>query len=105
VEEHLRDRQKIYPLVVQCVCSRDVCQHNDALLPSLTVCKTLRFAGCLVFLHFISNEEKNERAEEILVKMNLGALMTSGFRTEGALLRRARRCLNCTSSMEDQWWV
>ncbi|PQE16403.1 ABC transporter protein [Rutstroemia sp. NJR-2017a BVV2] len=57
-------------LVVQSVCSY-VCQHDDALLPSLTVRETLRFAACLRLPPFMSTEEKHQRAEEILVKMGL----------------------------------
>ncbi|KAM3081813.1 hypothetical protein ACMFMG_004284 [Clarireedia jacksonii] len=56
--------------VIRSVCSY-VCQHDDALLPSLTIRETLRFAACLRLPSFMSMEEKNQRAEEILVKMGL----------------------------------
>ncbi|KAH7029318.1 P-loop containing nucleoside triphosphate hydrolase protein [Microdochium trichocladiopsis] len=48
-----------------------VCQDDDALLPSLTVRETLRFSAGLRLPSFMSKEEKNRRAEEVLLKMGL----------------------------------
>ncbi|KAI2603158.1 P-loop containing nucleoside triphosphate hydrolase protein [Hypoxylon fragiforme] len=48
-----------------------VCQDDDALLPSLTVRETLRFAAGLRLPRWMSKSEKNQRAEEVLVKMGL----------------------------------
>ncbi|KAI1849617.1 hypothetical protein JX266_004566 [Neoarthrinium moseri] len=48
-----------------------VCQDDDALLPSLTVRETLRFAAGLRLPSFLTKEQKNERAEEVLLKMGL----------------------------------
>ncbi|KAI0835944.1 P-loop containing nucleoside triphosphate hydrolase protein [Hypoxylon sp. FL0890] len=48
-----------------------VCQDDDALLPSLTVRETLRFAAGLRLPSWMSKSEKNQRAEEVLVKMGL----------------------------------
>ncbi|KAI5863743.1 P-loop containing nucleoside triphosphate hydrolase protein [Durotheca rogersii] len=48
-----------------------VCQDDDALLPSLTVRETLRFAAGLRLPKWMSKSEKNQRAEEVLVKMGL----------------------------------
>ncbi|UNI17613.1 hypothetical protein JDV02_003944 [Purpureocillium takamizusanense] len=56
--------------VVRSVCSY-VCQDDDALLPSLTVRETLRFAAGLRLPSFMSGEEKRRRAEEVLLKMGL----------------------------------
>lgn len=56
--------------VVRSVCSY-VCQDDDALLPSLTVRETLRFAAGLRLPSWMSKEEKNNRAEEVLLKMGL----------------------------------
>lgn len=56
--------------VIRSVCSY-VCQDDDALLPSLTVRETLRFAAGLRLPSFMSKEEKNRRAEEVLLKMGL----------------------------------
>ncbi|KAL3952046.1 hypothetical protein ACCO45_013763 [Purpureocillium lilacinum] len=56
--------------VIRSVCSY-VCQDDDALLPSLTVRETLRFAAGLRLPSFMSSEEKYRRAEEVLLKMGL----------------------------------
>lgn len=56
--------------VIRSVCSY-VCQDDDALLPSLTVRETLRFAAGLRLPSFMSKDEKNQRAEEVLLKMGL----------------------------------
>jgi ABC-type multidrug transport system ATPase subunit len=56
--------------VIRSVCSY-VCQDDDALLPSLTVRETLRFAGGLRLPSHMSKEEKNRRAEDVLLKMGL----------------------------------
>ncbi|KAI0122433.1 P-loop containing nucleoside triphosphate hydrolase protein [Daldinia grandis] len=48
-----------------------VCQDDDALLPSLTVRETLRFAAGLRLPAWMSKSEKYQRAEEVLVKMGL----------------------------------
>lgn len=56
--------------VIRSVCSY-VCQDDDALLPSLTVRETLRFAAGLRLPSFLSTAEKYARAEEVLVKMGL----------------------------------
>lgn len=56
--------------VIRSVCSY-VCQDDDALLPSLTVRETLRFAAGLRLPSFMSKEEKNRRAEDVLLKMGL----------------------------------
>ncbi|KAI2627787.1 P-loop containing nucleoside triphosphate hydrolase protein [Hypoxylon sp. NC1633] len=48
-----------------------VCQDDDALLPSLTVRETLRFAAGLRLPKWMSKSEKHQRAEEVLVKMGL----------------------------------
>lgn len=56
--------------VIRSVCSY-VCQDDDALLPSLTVRETLRFAAGLRLPSFMSTEEKYRRAEEVLMKMGL----------------------------------
>lgn len=56
--------------VIRSVCSY-VCQDDDALLPSLTVRETLRFAAGLRLPSFMSTEEKYSRAEEVLLKMGL----------------------------------
>ncbi|KAI9147605.1 ABC transporter ATP-binding protein/permease [Paramyrothecium foliicola] len=56
--------------VVRSVCSY-VCQDDDALLPSLTVRETLRFSAGLRLPSFMSKEEKNRRAEDVLMKMGL----------------------------------
>ncbi|KAK3937154.1 P-loop containing nucleoside triphosphate hydrolase protein [Diplogelasinospora grovesii] len=56
--------------VVRSVCSY-VCQDDDALLPSLTVRETLRFAAGLRLPPFMTAPEKHRRAEEALLKMGL----------------------------------
>lgn len=56
--------------VIRSVCSY-VCQDDDALLPSLTVRETLRFAAGLRLPSFMSKEEKYRRAEDVLMKMGL----------------------------------
>lgn len=56
--------------VIRSVCSY-VCQDDDALLPSLTVRETLRFAAGLRLPSFMSTDEKYRRAEEVLLKMGL----------------------------------
>lgn len=56
--------------VIRSVCSY-VCQDDDALLPSLTVRETLRFAAGLRLPSHMSTKEKNRRAEEVLLKMGL----------------------------------
>ncbi|KAI1439887.1 P-loop containing nucleoside triphosphate hydrolase protein [Annulohypoxylon stygium] len=48
-----------------------VCQDDDALLPSLTVRETLRFAAGLRLPSWMSKSEKNQRAEDVLIKMGL----------------------------------
>ena len=56
--------------VVRSVCSY-VCQDDDALLPSLTVRETLRFAAGLRLPSFMNKSEKNQRAEDVLLKLGL----------------------------------
>ncbi|KAI9841668.1 MAG: hypothetical protein M1837_000462 [Sclerophora amabilis] len=48
-----------------------VCQDDDALLPSLTVRETLRFAAGLRLPAHMSRAEKAQRAERVLFKMGL----------------------------------
>ena len=48
-----------------------VTQDDSALMPSLTVRESLRFAAGLRLPRWMSKEEKNRRAEEILLKMGL----------------------------------
>ncbi|RYP60653.1 hypothetical protein DL769_008029 [Monosporascus sp. CRB-8-3] len=48
-----------------------VCQDDDALLPSLTVRETLRFAAGLRLPSWMSKQEKYQRAEEVLLKIGL----------------------------------
>ena len=48
-----------------------VCQDDDALLPTLTVRETLRFAAGLRLPTWMSKEEKRLRAESVLLKMGL----------------------------------
>ncbi|KAI0128018.1 ABC transporter [Xylariales sp. AK1849] len=48
-----------------------VCQDDEALLPSLTVRETLRFAAGLRLPSWMSKKQKYERAEDILLKMGL----------------------------------
>lgn len=56
--------------VIRSVCSY-VCQDDDALLPSLTVRETLRFSAGLRLPSFMTTEQKNERADEVLMKLGL----------------------------------
>lgn len=48
-----------------------VTQDDDALMPSLTVRESLQFAAGLRLPSWMSKEEKNRKAEEILLKMGL----------------------------------
>lgn len=56
--------------VVRSLCSY-VTQDDDALLPSLTVRETLRFAAGLRLPKWMSTAEKTRRAEEVILKMGL----------------------------------
>lgn len=56
--------------VVHSICSF-VTQDDDALLASLTVRETLRYAAGLRLPKWMSKEQKTQRAEEILLKMGL----------------------------------
>ncbi|KAL5376837.1 hypothetical protein PMIN06_006870 [Paraphaeosphaeria minitans] len=56
--------------VVHAICSF-VTQDDDALLASLTVRETLRYAAGLRLPKWISKQEKMQRAEDILLKMGL----------------------------------
>jgi energy-coupling factor transporter ATP-binding protein EcfA2 len=56
--------------VVHSICSF-VTQEDDALLASLTVRETLRYAAGLRLPKWMSKSQKMERAEEILLKMGL----------------------------------
>jgi ABC-type multidrug transport system ATPase subunit len=56
--------------VVRSVCSY-VCQDDDALLPSLTVRETLEFSAGLRLPSFMTREQKNQRADEVLLKLGL----------------------------------
>ncbi|OCK83730.1 P-loop containing nucleoside triphosphate hydrolase protein [Lepidopterella palustris CBS 459.81] len=56
--------------VIRSICSF-VTQDDDALLSSLTVRETLRFAAGLRLPTWMSKEEKNSRAESVLLKMGL----------------------------------
>ena len=56
--------------VVRSLCSY-VTQDDDALLPSLTVRETLRFAAGLRLPKWMSSGEKIRRAEEVILKMGL----------------------------------
>ncbi|KUJ14979.1 ABC transporter-like protein [Mollisia scopiformis] len=56
--------------VIRSVCSY-VCQDDDALLPSLTVRETLRFSAGLRLPSFMTTDQKNQRAEEVLMKLGL----------------------------------
>lgn len=56
--------------VIHAICSF-VTQDDDALLASLTVRETLRFAAGLRLPKWMSSEQKTQRAEEILLKMGL----------------------------------
>lgn len=55
-----------------------VTQDDDALMPSLTVRESLNFAAGLRLPTWMSREEKNRRAEEILHKMELKECARSG---------------------------
>lgn len=48
-----------------------VCQDDDALLSSLTVRETLRFAAGLRLPSWMTKKQKYDRAEEVLLKMGL----------------------------------
>ncbi|KAK2788682.1 hypothetical protein FQN53_003191 [Emmonsiellopsis sp. PD_33] len=48
-----------------------VTQDDDALMPSLTVRESLQFAAGLRLPSWMSKQEKNRRAEDILLKMGL----------------------------------
>jgi ABC-type multidrug transport system ATPase subunit len=48
-----------------------VTQDDDALLPLLTVRENLRFAAGLRLPPFMSRKEKNQRAEDVILKMGL----------------------------------
>lgn len=56
--------------VVHAICSF-VTQDDDALLASLTVRETLRYAAGLRLPKWMSKQEKIQKAEEILLKMGL----------------------------------
>ncbi|KAI9881182.1 MAG: hypothetical protein M1830_007160 [Pleopsidium flavum] len=56
--------------VIRSICCY-VCQDDDALLPSLTVRETLRFAAGLRLPSWMSTEEKHRRADSVLLKMGL----------------------------------
>ena len=56
--------------VVRSLCSY-VTQDDDALLPSLTVRETLRFAAGLRLPKWMSKQEKIKRAEDIILKLGL----------------------------------
>lgn len=56
--------------VIHSICSF-VTQDDDALLASLTVRETLRYAAGLRLPKWMSKEQKIQRAEEILLKMGL----------------------------------
>ena len=56
--------------VIRSLCSY-VTQDDDALLPSLTVRETLRFAAALRLPKWMSKSEKQRRAEEVILKLGL----------------------------------
>lgn len=56
--------------VVRSICSY-VCQDDDALLPYLTVRENLHFAAGLRLPAHLSKDEKQQRAESVLLKMGL----------------------------------
>ncbi|KAL7274936.1 hypothetical protein RUND412_002141 [Rhizina undulata] len=56
--------------VIRSLCAY-VTQDDDALLPSLTVRETLRFAAALRLPKWMSAEDKKQRAEQVLLKMGL----------------------------------
>jgi ABC-type multidrug transport system ATPase subunit len=56
--------------VVRSLCSY-VTQDDDALLPSLTVRETLRYAAALRLPNWMSAAEKERRAEDVILKLGL----------------------------------
>ena len=56
--------------VIRSICSY-VCQDDDALLPYLTVRENLHFAAGLRLPAHLSKDEKQQRAEYVLLKMGL----------------------------------
>ena len=56
--------------VVRSICSY-VCQDDDALLPYLTIRENLHFAAGLRLPAHLSKNEKQQRAESVLMKMGL----------------------------------
>ena len=56
--------------VIRSVCSY-VCQDDDALLPSLTVRETLKFSARLRLPSFMTTAQKEQRAEDVLLKLGL----------------------------------
>lgn len=48
-----------------------VCQDDDALLPTLTVRETLHFAACLRLPTWMAEEDKIQRAENVLQQLGL----------------------------------
>ena len=56
--------------VVRSICSY-VCQDDDALLPYLTVRENLHFAAFLRLPAHLSKDQKQQRAESVLLKMGL----------------------------------
>ena len=56
--------------VIRSVCAY-VCQDDDALMPYLTVRENLRFAAGLRLPTHFSKDEKNQRAESVLLKLGL----------------------------------
>ena len=56
--------------VVRSICSY-VCQDDDALLPYLTVRENLHFSAGLRLPAYMSKQEKQQKAESILMKMGL----------------------------------
>ncbi|KAH8593945.1 ABC transporter-like protein [Bisporella sp. PMI_857] len=56
--------------IIRSICSY-VCQDDDALLPSLTVRETLRFSARLRLPSFMTTEQKDQRADEVLLKLGL----------------------------------
>lgn len=67
--------------VVRSLCSY-VTQDDDALLPSLTVRETLRFAAGLRLPKWMSSDEKIRRAEEVILKMGLKDCADNLIRSE-----------------------
>jgi ABC-type multidrug transport system ATPase subunit len=57
-------------LVIRSLCSY-VTQDDDALLPSLTVRETLRYAAALRLPSWMTSQQKESKAEEVLLKMGL----------------------------------